>query len=267
MRVGSRVLRWERDSAAQLELLFPDWRILEVFGPSGAGKSTVCRSIAVQDPKRTIVATDALHVFGPAALEPREHAALAGKDIADRKRIVAKAFRRLERAALAALDTPERRFLNLSRATYARHADRHGLEHFEKQCRRAVAVNAIARRSDHRVLGDEGPIKLLLALLDSRRDDFDRSDLLRDARRMLAAYPYEKNAILMTADDRLCVQRQAARGKVFASDASLQRRLRESAEQLGALCEESGWRVLHIDNSLPLDGWQPVGIERTVLAE
>jgi len=250
----------------QLDERFPDWRSVEIFGPPGAGKSFFCREFLRQRP---ILATcDDLATRHFVDLRLGRASRLAAHLFSQRvmKNLYKLQLDRLARRYWNRRDAEVQRYLAaVERIIRQARLQRGSEKNVRKSVRYTGLALALTYESQRQILVDEGLIRKLITLLVQCAAPDGRAELLDSIRACLAAYPWERNAVLVDAPPSLCIERQLARGHVIHRPGKSQPLQQAAAWQVLELCEEARWKTLRIWNAAD-DSAQPPGLPPKVAA-
>jgi hypothetical protein len=220
-------------SLSALDAVFPNWQSIELFGPSAAGKTHYAAKVAA--------ASDVI-------LSP--HTAKAGL-----AKLVGNIAGRRARRAYENWRT-ERNFAALERSA-------HGNPYFQSVYKlidgcnfphdkrrnylqaiyRASRAAADAARTKRRILIDEGLVRRIMALRVTRRDELD----LRGCEQCLDLYPWDRNALLLTATRETRVRRLKERNAASGDAHLLHAFDDEATEFTYDLCRKASWNVQMIN--------------------
>jgi hypothetical protein len=239
----------------QINVRFPGWRSIEIFGAPGAGKSFFCRQLIKQQNIITTADNIATRHFIDSRMGPLTHflAKVAGSRLMQTYYKIR--ANRMSRHYWFLNDANLNRYAETVRRAIDRAKLRRGSQkNVWKSVQNTGLAIGLSYASQQKILVDEGLVRKLVTMLVQSDANDKLSEQLDGLRECLHKYPWEKKAIFVDAPVSISSRRQEMRGHVVHGPGKTQSDQQAAAEQVWALCRETGWQIVRICNkrNLPI---------------
>jgi hypothetical protein len=227
----------------------PNWRSVEVFGPPGSGKSHLCRQASAELGVLTMCDRQAVRFYS--AIDFPRTTAMAETLFGRRRMRNYYSLRLLGYYQKYWRDAGPAASVYLSAAKRVRDAlplPGSARRRFDNRVQGSAALIARALTDERRIIADEGLLNQLNSAIARSVGESIAGHRLDLIRTCLAAYPWEKTCLIIDASPENCILRQEARGHVLFTPDHPQSAFHKVTDMVEALCKETGWRTLRINN-------------------
>lgn len=246
-----KVLKREEtaDFAECLDRMFPDWRLIEIFGPPGSGKTYLCEQLVGVPGVLTSANHRGLHFYASRNQWRATRAVLpfVGQKLA--KNYYGLKSRLLEKEVLRWLNNAERDFLS-DAITLVDVAPMHERtrDKIKRSILRSTGLTVCCRSEGIRLALDEGLVRRLIDIYWRMKVASAPTKYFDLIKVCLEEFPFERNALAVSAPPDLCVSRQALRRQIIASADKPQIVFHDATDAIAEMCEQAGWRTVALEN-------------------